>query len=379
MPDPVTGIVGGSAVLGAIGGSKSSGGGTSTATSEPWKEQQPFLQYGFEQSKQAAENALASPVFGGQRVAGLTPEQQALIQQGTQFGTNQFGQAQGLQNMSMGALGATSGFGQNAADIYGQYAGVDPTQQIIAQAGQYANNPYTQGIIDSASRDVTRNLYENQLPSLALGATGTGNINSTRAGVQQGIAERGAAERLADISSNIRGQFFQSGLGQAQSQYNQNLQNQLAANQGVQGAFGAGVGGMGAGQQLGAGGFNLGQTAAGMNQSQQQAQLNAQMQQFAEERDIPMDVMARYMQTIGGNYGGTQTQTTPKTGGGFMGALQGAAGGALGGFGLATGPLGMSMPGVAPGGAGWSTSSLGTMVPASYGPVGPLGSFGGLY
>jgi hypothetical protein len=379
MPDPVTGIVGGSAVLGAIGGSQSSGGGTSTATSEPWKEQQPFLEYGFEQAQQATENALANPVYGGQQVAGLTPEQQALIQQGTQFGTNQFGQAQGLQNMSMGALGATSGFGQNAADIYGQYAGVDPTQQIIAQAGQYANNPYTQGIIDSASRDVTRNLYENQLPSLALGATGTGNINSTRSGVQQGIAERGAAERLADISSNIRGQFFQTGLGQAQNQYNQNLQNQLAANQGVQGAFGAGVGGLGAGQQLGAGGFNLGQTAAGMNQTQQQNEINALIQQFAAERDIPRDIIAQYMQTIGGNYGGTQTQTAPKTGGGFMGALQGAAGGALGGYGIATGPLGMKMPGAAPGGAGWSTSSLGTMVPASYGPVGSQGSFGGLF
>jgi hypothetical protein len=350
MPDPVSGITAGSALLGAVGGSQSSGGGTTTATSEPWKEQQPFLQYGFEQSRQATENALANPVFGGQRVAGLTPEQQALIQQGTQFGTNQFGQAQNLQNMSMGALGATSGFGQNAADIYGQYAGVDPTQQIIAQAGQYANNPYTQGIIDSASRDVTRNLYENQLPSLALGTTGSGNINSTRAGVQQGIAERGAAERLADISSNIRGQFFQSGLGQAQNQYNQNLQNQLAANQGVQGAFGAGVGGMAAGQQLGAGGFALGQTAAGMNQAQQQNQINADMQRFAEERDIPMDVMARYMQTIGGNYGGTQTQTAPETGGGFMGALQGGLGGALGGYGLATGPFGMSMPGGAVGG-----------------------------
>ena len=328
------GIAAGGALLGGLAGSQSSGGGTTTSTSQPWEAQQPFLQYGFEQAKQATQNALANPVFGGQRVAGLTPEQQALIQQGTQFGTGQFGQAQNLQQYGMGALGATAGFGQNAADIYGQYAGVDPTQQIINQAGQYANNPYTQGIIDSASRDVTRNLYENQLPSLAMGATGTGNINSTRAGAQQAIAERGAAERLADISSNIRGQFFQSGLGQAQNQYNQNLQNQLNANQGVQSAFGAGVSGLGAGQQLGAGGFNLGQTAAGMQQGQQQNEINAAMQQFAEQRDIPLDVITRYMQAIQGNYGNSQTETAPETGGGFMGALQGAAGGALGGFGI---------------------------------------------
>jgi hypothetical protein len=334
MPDPVTGITAGTAILGALGGSQSSGGGTTTSTSQPWEAQQPFLQYGFDQTKQAAQNALANPVFQGNRVAGLTPEQQGLIQQGTQFGAGQFGQAQNLQQYGMGALGATSGFGQNASDIYNQYAGVDPTQQIINQAGQYANNPYTQGIIDSASQDVTRNLYENQLPSLAMGATGTGNINSTRAGAQQAIAERGAADRFANISNTIRGQFFQSGLGQAQNQYNQNLQNQLSANQGVQSGFGAGLSSVGAGQQLGTGGFNLGQTAGGMQQGQNQAVINADMQKFAETNNIPLDIMAKYMQTIGGNYGSSQTQTAPETGGGFMGALQGAAGGALGGFGI---------------------------------------------
>jgi len=334
MPDPVTGITAGTAILGAIGGSQSSGGGTTTSTSQPWEAQQPFLQYGFDQTKQATQNALANPVFQGNRVAGLTPEQQGLIQQGTQFGAGQFGQAQNLQQYGMGALGATSGFGQNAADIYNQYAGVDPTQQIINQAGQYANNPYTQGIIDSASQDVTRNLYENQLPSLAMGATGTGNINSTRAGAQQAIAERGAADRLANISNTIRGQFFQSGLGQAQNQYNQNLQNQLSANQGVQSGFGAGLSSVGAGQQLGTGGFNLGQTAGGMQQGQNQAVINADMQKFAETNNIPLDIMAKYMQTIGGNYGSSQTQTAPETGGGLIGMIQGAAGGALGGFGI---------------------------------------------
>lgn len=340
-----TGLAIGGAVLGGLAGSQSRGGGTATQVSTPWDAQQPFLKYGFEQSRQAAEQALQNPVYQGERVAGLTPEQLALINQGTQFAQGQFAPAQALQQYGLGTLGATSGFGQNAADIYGSVAGVDPTQQILANAAQYADNPYTQGIIDAASRDVTRNLLENQLPSLALGATGTGNINSTRAGVQQAIAERGAAERLADISSNIRGQFFQTGLSQAQNQYNQNLQNQLAANQALQSAFGAGVSGLGAGQQLGAGGFQLGATAAAMPQAQQQAELNAQMQQFAEERGVPLDILRQYMGIVGGDYGGTSTGTTPSTGGGFMGALQGAMGGALGGLGLAPafGGMGGSM------------------------------------
>lgn len=329
-----TALAAGGAVLGGLAGSQSSGGGTTTQTRAPWEAQQPFLTYGFDQAKQYTQSALDNPVYQGQRVAGLTPEQQQLIAQGSQFGSNQFDPAQALQGFGMGALTPTGGFGQNASDIYSQYAGVDPTQQIIANAGQYANNPYTQGIIDSASRDVTRNLYENQLPSLALNATGTGNINSTRAGVQQGIAQRGAADRLADISSNIRGQFFNTGLSQAQNQYNQNLQNSLTANQGVQSAFGAGANALGAGQNLATGGFNLGSTAAGMNQTQGQNVINADMQKFAETNNIPLDLLSKYMQLVGGSYGGTSTSTAPETGGGFMGGLQGALGGALGGFGL---------------------------------------------
>lgn len=332
-----TALAAGGAILGGLAGSKSSGGDTSTATRAPWEPQQPYLTYGFEESKKATQNALANPVFQGNRVAGLTPLQQQTLASGGQFSSGQFDPAQNVSNLSQGALNPTAGFGQNAANIYGQYAGVDPTQQIISNAGQYADNPYTQGLIDSASRDVTRNLYENQLPGLALGATGTGNTNSSRAGVQEAIAQRGAQDRLADISSNIRGQFFNTGLNQAQNQYNQNLQNQLNANQGVQSAFGGGLSGLGAGQNLATGAFNLGSQAGGMQQTQDQNVINAEMQKFSEQNNIPMDIIAKYMQTIGGNYGGTQTQTTPETGGGFMGGLQGALGGALGGFSLAKG------------------------------------------
>jgi len=368
MADPATAIIGGASLMGGLAGSQSQGGGTSTATSEPWATQQPFLTYGFEQAKTAAGNALANPVFQGQRVAGLTPLQQQTLQAGGQFATGQFNPAQQLTNLSMGALSPTAAFGQNAADIYGSVAGVDPTQQILSNAALYADNPYTQGIIDASSRDVTRNLLEQQLPSMALGATGTGNINSTRTGVQQAIAERGAADRLADISSGIRGQFFNTGLSQAQNQYNQNLQNQLAANQALGQGFGIGASGLGQGQQLGIGAANLGTTLGGMEQSQQQAQINAQMQQFAEERDIPLDILQRYMQTVGGNYGSTQTQTAPETGGGFGGFMQGALGGGLGGAGLAGqfggfGGLGQ--------GAGFDSGNRATAFPISGGAAIP--------
>jgi hypothetical protein len=94
------------------------------------------------------------------------------------------------------------GAGQQGLDAYGQLygmAGQDPTKANIAAAGQYADNPYLDGQIDAASRDVTRNLYENQLPGLNEAATDSGNMNSSRAGVAEGIMKRGAADQIGDI------------------------------------------------------------------------------------------------------------------------------------------------------------------------------------
>jgi hypothetical protein len=95
-------------------------------------------------------------------------------------------------------------------------ASQDPTKANIAAAGQYADNPFMTGMIDAASRDVTRNLHENQLPGLNDGRDGSGNMNSSRAGVAEGIMRRGAADQIGDIASNMRGSAYQSGLGLAE-------------------------------------------------------------------------------------------------------------------------------------------------------------------
>jgi hypothetical protein len=54
-------------------------------------------------------------------------------------------------------------------------------------------------------RRCSRNLYENQIPGLNMSATGSGNMNSSRAGVAQGIMTRGAADQIGDIASQDAG------------------------------------------------------------------------------------------------------------------------------------------------------------------------------
>lgn len=345
-----TAVMGAGALLGGLAGSQSKGGGTTTTnqtqnqtstTALPsW--QQPYVDFGLSNAQTATQNALANPVYQGNRVAGLTAEQIQNINKAMGSSGQMFGAANNLMATGQNLMGTGAQFGQNAANLYGTYAGVDPTQTILQNAAQYANNPYTQGIVDAASRDVTRNLYETQLPTLSRAATGTGNLNSTRAGVESAIATRGAADRLADVSNQIRGQFFGQGLTQAQNQYNQNLQNSLGINAQLANAYGAGVSGIGAGGNLAGSAFNLGSTAGGQLQAQNQAQINADMQKFSEQTGMPLNILNQYMQMAGKDFGRTTTSTgtstgssvAPTTGGGWQGALTGALGGGLGGLGL---------------------------------------------
>ena len=353
----------GSAAIGAVGSMASAKAANKpqTSTTEPWKAQQPYLTYGFEQAKNAYQNASQNPVYQGQRVADLNPYQTT--------GANQVGSfATGLGSLGANAL-ATGGlglmrsgyqFGNNAGDIFAR-ASIDPTQQIINNAGMFANNPYADSLITAANRDVVRNLNENQLPSLARSASGTGNTNSTRAGVESAILQRGAADRMADTAANIRGTLFNTGLSMSQNQFNQNLSNMLNANRGLLDAYNQGANSFTMGQQAAGNVFDQSQAAGGVFQNQNQNIINANMQRFNEQRDIPMDLAARYMQTVGGNYGGTQTQTG-SSGGGLGGAITGA----LGGFNLGTGIAGR----LGPFGQTPSSGSFGNPYSLSYGMSG---------
>lgn len=335
-----TAIAAGGAILGGIGGMQKKGGGTTTSsqTSAPWQPQQQYLTQGFSAAGDALTNALDNPVYTGPRVAGLNPFQTNSANTLGSFAGDTAGNAYNFMNAGNSNLNASANFGNNAANLYSAYAGVDPTQSILANANQYANNPYVNGLIDASGRDVTRQLNENTLPTLNRQFSGTGNTNSTRAGVESAIAQRGTADRLADMSSQIRSQFFGQGLNMAQNQFNQNLQNSLAVNRQLGDAGNLGSNQLINGQNYATNSFNQGQNAGNVFQTQEQNQLNANMAQFNEANQNPLDYIKQYMASVGGNYGGTSsgTSTAPQTGGGFMGAITGALGGGIGGIGAAS-------------------------------------------
>jgi hypothetical protein len=283
--------------------------GKSSAVVDPGAQEafniaKPSMQFANTQGVNLAQQVLNNPAFSGQRVADLNPFQTSSANTLGNFANNTAGLGYGLMNTGLGSLGASSAVGGNAADIFGR-SSMDPTQQIINQAGMFANNPFVDGMIDASGRDVSRQLNEQTLPSLARSFAGTGNTNSSRAGVESAIAQRGAADRLADISSGIRGQFFGQGLGMAQNQYNQNLQNMLGANDQLlnAGQFGAGL--VGAGQGFATNAFTQGQNAGGIFQNQDQNVIQGNMDQFNESIQNPLSVL----QALSGIAGNTQAKT----------------------------------------------------------------------
>lgn len=301
-------------------------------TNEPWGPQQEYLAHAFEQSKTALGDAQKLGTYLGPRVAGLNPYQTQGYNGVANFATNQgTGTANNLLGFANVALSQGYNFGANANSLYAK-AGQDPTQQIIANGAQYAANPYLDGQIDAASRDIVRNFRENQLTGLDQGAAATGNMNSSRTGVAQGILARGAQDRIGDIAATMRGNAYQNGLGMAQSQYNSDLGNQLNANGQLLQSSNFGLNAATQGLNAGYNAYDALTRAGAGFQAHEQNILNGQRDHFKEQQNGQLDLIGKYMSIINGNFGSTSTQSGGVSPG--AAALQGGLTGAMGGLGL---------------------------------------------
>lgn len=248
-------------------------------SNEAWGISKPLYQQTVTGSGNVLRDILANPAFTGQRVAALNPFQ---VNSAMNFGnlSDRTGTLGSMAQFGTGLRNLTAGgqFGDNAANLYNQYFTGNPNDGALRAGMNFANNPMVDGLIDASSRDVTRNLFEQQLPGIDRQAAGTGNLNSTRAGVETAIARRSAADRLADLSSSIRNQFFNKGV----DQFNNNISNALATNNQLLQAGNFGINAMGGSQDFGLNAFKGGQLAGGVFQTQDQAMLDADKAQFDE-------------------------------------------------------------------------------------------------
>ena len=229
-------------------------------------------------------NGMARQGYGGamnyaNRAMGSGPMRGA----GFAFGAgNQY--ASGAQGFDA-AQGGGANFGMannmgNSASTAGPASMNSAVNQGFDQSNlsNYINNDVLQGQIDASTRDITRNLNENQLTGSASNAAASGNSGSSRRAVMDAIATRGANDRSADIASNMRGNAYNQALGIEAGRASQNAGFQQGANQ-ANANFMQNANQFNAGQQnqLRSQGFTMGgnQLQNNLSRQQQADQFNA--------------------------------------------------------------------------------------------------------
>lgn len=300
-------------------------GGPATQSSQSFVDpsQQPFLDTLRSGAISALNNSNATGPFQGQLFARQNQTQQEGINAGRNFALGDgAGSASRAVSASLGNLEAGSNFGQNAQGILNSLSGSGPFDRALAAStGSNAD-----ALVSAASRDTVRSLTEGALPRLDRAASNTGNRGSSRVGVQEAILQRGADDRISDISAGVRQDLFDRSLSQENAVNNQ----RLGANSQLSSAFSQGIQGLGAGNSLAAQNQNLFFTGGDREQANQQGILNEQRELFNLQRDDQF----RNLGLANGIIGAPTVLSNQQSTGGSSGILGQALGFASGAAGL---------------------------------------------
>lgn len=278
------------------------------AQMEGYNFSKPYIQRSYDRAEGALNDVLDQGAYTGQTYASQNPYFSA--------GNHYMG--------GMGAMGAQGafdinqagkGFAQNYNDLYNQ-----TKRDRIKTAQDYAI-ANSGGLVNAAMRDDLRNLQENTLTGIDQAASGSGNMNSSRAGVAEAVANRGFADRQADMTANIQDRL----MDRSMNAQNRQFQDAMMANQGVANSY---FGGIGAMRDMG--GF---MTGAGNNlMGYQQGYLDDQRRRYEDQRDFALNQNMKYQGGILNNavYNSAQNVNAPTAS-----SAAGGLGGALSGIGLA--------------------------------------------
>ena len=161
----------------------------------------------------------------------------------------QQGVAANQGNIASSIQGAAGNFGSLAnqqAGLTDRFTGLADQAQntdYLGNANAYAS-ANSQPLVDAALRDDRRNLEENTLTGIDMSASGSGNMNSSRAGIAEAVANRGYDDRAADVRAQINSDLRQDSLAQQNVQFGQAntaLGNAGTSIAGTGSQFGAGV------------------------------------------------------------------------------------------------------------------------------------------
>ena len=278
----------------------------------------PYVDNNLKGSEGALNNVLDTGAYQGQTYAGPNA-----FQTGTANSMGNFGM--GMMNSGNAMMGNNAGFGNNANNMYGQYQGMVNNAQQQDRLGNAINyaNANTGSLLDTAMRDDRRNLQENTLTGIDMAASGSGNTNSSRAGIATAVANRGYDDRRADMASNIQNSLIDRSLNtqnQAFADQQNALSGAMGANSAISNAYGVGLNTMGQGA-------NFGMNAGNSLQGYDQAQLNDMRQRFEDQRDFEMQQRTMYNAGILGRAPNSSQNVKANMHNPMMAGISGAMGG----------------------------------------------------
>ena len=318
-------VVGATLIGAGVGlyGAKKSAKSQNAATAASlagFKQYEPYVDANLTGSEAALGGVLETGAYGGQTLAAPND-----FQTGT--ATNMGNIGGNLQNSGYGMMNANSGFGANANSLYNQFQGLSQNAQRdrMAAANQYAMNNMDP-LVTAAMRDDRRRLEENTLPGVDLAASGTNNMNSSRAGVAEAVANRAFNDRRADVSSQVMDSLRTQSLNQQNQQFvdqSNALTNAGNANTAISNAYNSGMNTLGEGANFG---MNAGNTLQGYDQ----AALNDNRSAFERQRDFELQQRKDYQAGVLG-----KAPSSPSVTPNLYNGAQGAMSGAMQGFGFA--------------------------------------------
>jgi len=268
--------------------------------------------------------------YGGEQIAGFTPQQLAVQQQvgGLQTPTG-FNQA--LGGLNVGQYTGYGAAGQGLGQAFGYTPQAINAQMFSPLAAQYYQSPYQQNVTDIALREARRqgDIAKQQG---ALGAIGRGTFGGGRQALLQAEAERNVQQNLGDIQARGSQAAYENAQKQFLADQANRMQAQQLTQQGQQYAAGLGkdigLAGLQAGIDTSKG---LAATAAsqqiadlerlkaqaasaGEQQAMQQKINDLKYQVFQEEKNYQknqLEYLSAILRGNAGALGSTQVQYSP--------------------------------------------------------------------
>ena len=307
---------------------------TTTTTSTPWKGQEKYLKGGYDEAERLLRRGPAD-YYSGETLAGFSP-----LQRQSQRGIANYvrgPRATAMQKGSEGQLLGTYGQARNLANYgnlasqygltQGQYGGMTPFtggQMAGLLAGDVDLGPRSPfaAVAQGMGQQAAKQLSGTVLPQIRAGITQYQPGGSTRGDmIQKGAVAAGAEQLQKDISN-----MYANAYSQAQGQRLPAAQMGLGAQQSAQ-QLGL------AGGQLGLSGMSqyptimsapinmmgaLGEVGAAQRAMKQEG-INRDMQRWQYDANKGQKALDNYMANLSGNFGGTTSSSSKKSGSDYLG------------------------------------------------------------